>query len=216
MQPVIFIIVFFMALISGLPLAVALDSDTQHIFYYHGKIVEDQGAEAHNAKFGSYEYYKILAALKNENSVLHAELRQKNTDISDYAKQQAAYIAGLIKSGIPAAHITLIGASKGARIVVAIQEVLQEADLRSVLLAGMFPSVVTDSRVQLYGSILSIYDQSDALVTDPAALLQRSKKLTEFKEVIINKNLAHGLLFKPYPEWVVPALKWAQKKPLNK
>lgn len=202
-----------MVFMTDLSLATALDINKQHLFYYHGKIVEDQGASAHNPKFGSYEYYKILAALKNENIVLHAELRNKNTDITTYAKQQAAHISDLIQAGLPASHITLIGASKGARIVIAIQEILQDSSIRSVLLAGMFPSVMTDSTVELYGSVLSIYDQSDTLVTDPKPLVERSKKLTKFKEIIINKNLAHGLLFKPYPEWITPALQWVQQRP---
>lgn len=179
------------------------------IYYYHGQIVENQGAQAVSKQFGRYEYDNIVQKLKASGHTVHAEVRKKNTDVEQYATLQATHIKEQIGTGISAKDITLIGASKGARIVIAIQNRLQNSEIKSVLLAGMFSSVVNDKETQLYGKVLSIYDKSDSWLVSSTSLVDRSKSLTVFKEIVVDKNLKHGLLFKPYDDWLLPALDWA-------
>ena len=38
----------------------------------------------------------------------------------------------------------------------------------------------------------------------------QSKGLKKYKEIELNLGLEHGFLYKPYREWVVPAVDWAR------
>ena len=45
---------------------------TEHIFYLHGRIVEDQGKDAFSDQFGKYELDSIVTALQGSNAVVYA------------------------------------------------------------------------------------------------------------------------------------------------
>jgi hypothetical protein len=183
----------------------------EHVFYYHGQIVETQGANAKSPLFGSYEYTNILRALKAKGFTVHAKLRNKGTDVETFAKAEAVELQQFFSEIAPANEVTLIGASKGARIVIAIQNILRERELKSVLLAGIFRSDIKNTERKLFGEVLSIYDKSDTWLAEAAPLIERSKELVNFKEVVIDKNLKHGLLFKPYDDWLLPATAFAKE-----
>ena len=184
--------------------------DSKHIFYYHGKIIEDQGLPAKSDKFGTYDYKHIIQALDAAGFTVHSEIRAAGTDVAGYAAKEIATIQSLIASGVAPQNITLIGGSKGAVIAMTIQNTLQNPSVRSVLLAGMFPSIVGSDTMQLYGHVLSIFATNDTLVVDPQPLVTRSKELQEFKSIEVSSPYGHGLLFKPYAEWVEPAILWAR------
>lgn len=40
----------------------------------------------------------------------------------------------------------------------------------------------------------------------------KSNELTEYKEIEIRLGQGHGVLYKPFKEWVMPTLEWAEKK----
>ena len=84
---------------------------TKHIFYIHGRIIEQQGKNAVSEQFGKYEFDSIIAALKVENAIVHAEIRNSNVDYKLYAEKVSKQIDELIQSGIEAKNITVIGAS---------------------------------------------------------------------------------------------------------
>src|ERR1035437_3073952 len=87
-----------------------------YLFYLHGAIVEDQGPNAVSQQFGAYEYEGILNAFRKEKFTVISEVRAKNTVVTDYAKKVVRQIDSLLKTGVPANKITVLGGSKGAVI----------------------------------------------------------------------------------------------------
>lgn len=72
----------------------------------------------------------------------------------------------LYQAGVPAKHITVVGASKGAGITIYISHMLANNEVNYVLLAICNPDnlkAFNHDQVFLYGNVLSIYDSSDEL-----------------------------------------------------
>src|SRR5438034_11753080 len=90
----------------------------RYLFYLHGRIVEDQGTNAVDTirGFGPYRYQAIVDSLRKRNFVVISEVRQKNTDVEQYAGKVKTQIDSLLHTGIAPANITVVGASKGAAI----------------------------------------------------------------------------------------------------
>jgi len=96
----------------------SIDPSKQYLFYIHGKIIEDQGIPAVSPDFGEYKYQEILESLAGHGFVVISEIRPKNTDDVEYARRVSGQVIKLIKAGVPAGQITVVGASKGAAIAV--------------------------------------------------------------------------------------------------
>jgi len=200
------------AMVASLILLVTNSGSAQkYLFYLHGKIVEDQGAAAESPYFGGYKYEAILSAFRKENFVVMSEVRKPNTDVKEYAHQTAHQIDSLIKKGVEAKNITVVGASKGAVIAMYVSTFLKNSNINFVFLAacndanfGAYPDI------NFYGNILSIYEKSDDI--GESCLKFRNKAasaITHYKEIEINTGLQHGFLFQPIGEWIDPAVRWA-------
>ena len=182
----------------------------KYLFYLHGKIVEDQGANAVSPDYGAYKYEAILDTFRKADFKVMSEIRKPNTDVKEYAHKIAYQIDNLLKSGVKAKDITVIGASKGAVIAMYISTFLRNADVNFVFMAGCSDGISeSNSDIFFYGNILSIYEKSDAIGRSCMKIRNRSA-ITHFKEIEINTGLQHGFLFQPLPEWVKPAITWAR------
>jgi predicted esterase len=184
-----------------------------YIFYLHGKIVEDQGRNAVSERFGPYEYDRIVSALGQTGAEVVSEVRKTNTDSRSYATQVAAEIRQLKQSGVPSRHITVIGASKGAAITLDVSHLLNDDEISYVLLAICAPSLLeywARQEICPAGRVLSIYDASDESVGSCNALVDRCRAtVADYREIVLDLGLSHGILYQPYDEWVSPVLEWA-------
>jgi hypothetical protein len=143
-----------------------------------------------------------------------SEIRKPNTDIEAYAHQVADEISGLLKKGVEAKNITVVGASKGALIAMHVSTFMKNRDLNFVFLAacndgnfGSFPDI------HFYGNILSIYEKSDDIGESCIRFKEKAgTTINHYKEIEINTGLQHGFLFRPLPEWMKPAINWANGK----
>ena len=107
----------------------------------------------------------------------------------------------MIDHGVPAAHIAVVGFSKGGAIVQLISARLDIPDLRYVLLAacpgpGQGPQ-------KLHGRVLSIRERSDS-VSSCAPLFERSKASATTSERVIAIGGGHGAFYRPQDAWLVP------------
>ncbi|MEO5675176.1 MAG: alpha/beta hydrolase [Chitinophagales bacterium] len=183
----------------------------KYVFYLHGKIVEDQGAQAVSPYFGPYNYQGIVDAFRKENFIVKSEVRKPNTGIKEYAHLVAGQINALLKEGAEAKNITVVGASKGALIAMYASTFLKNKNVNFVFLAACndgnlesFPDVV------FYGNILSIYEKSDDIGESCVKFKNKSSaSIGHYKEIEVNTGKQHGFLFQPYPEWFSPSVKWA-------
>lgn len=183
----------------------------KYIFYLHGAILEQQGANAVSPQYGSYEYKAILDSFRVNGFYVISEVRPKNTDAKEYAKKVARQIDSLLKTGVPSGDITVIGASKGGLIAQYVSTLLKNKQINFVILAGCFANATKQyPDLLLSGNILSIHEKSDDIGLSCEPVKEKSgANIPHFREIEINTGLKHGFLFRPLPDWVKPALQWA-------
>lgn len=186
---------------------------TQHyLFYLHGLIIEEAGIRPKSEEHGYYEYQLILEELSREGFVVISEARPKGTEIKSYADNVAGQIKELLANGVLPGNISVVGASKGGIIGAYISTILREKGINYVFLAGLFEKCLTDKNLKLYGNVLSIHDRSDKLSLTPSLYFERSEGLGQFEEIVLALDVGHGLIYKPYREWIDPILVWLKTK----
>lgn len=188
------------------------DSTKQYLFYLHGLIVEVAGIRPKSEEHGYYEYDLILKELAREGFIVISEVRQKGTEIIPYAKKIASQVRELLANGVIPCNITIVGASKGGIISAYVSNMLEEKGINFVFLAGLFEKYLKDENLKLYGNVLSIHDRSDKLSMIPAVYFQRSEGLGKFEKIVLGLDIGHGLIYRPYREWIDPMLQWLKRK----
>jgi hypothetical protein len=194
-----------------------IDPQKQYLFYLHGRILEDQGDPAFSPEYGAYEYRAILEELNGYDMVVISEVRPKDTDGLVYARKIAQQVMTLIKAGVPAKNITIVGASKGAAIATYVSHYLKNPEVNFVLLAICHPDnveVFQQNEIILYGNVLSIYDSNDTLAGSCERLfaLSEGKGLARHQEIVLEVGTGHGVLYKPLDEWITPTVEWARQR----
>jgi hypothetical protein len=188
------------------------DINKRYLFYLHGLIVEEAGIRPKSEEHGYYEYERILEELVHEEFIVISEVRQKGTEIKSYAENIACQIKTLLANKVPPGNITVVGASKGGVISAYVSTILREKGINFVILAGLFEKFLPDENLKLYGNVLSIHDRSDKQSITPSLYFQRSEGLGQFKAIVINLDIGHGLIYRPYREWIDPLLAWVKAR----
>ena len=186
------------------------DPDARYVFYLHGRILEAQGKNAVSPEFGKYEYDAILAALAAPGFTVVSEIRRDGAG-DEFAEKVAAQIRALKAAGVPSRNIAVIGASKGAGLTLAVSAAIGDPEIAYVVLAGC--GATRKRAAALRGRILSIYDEKDRFQPTCSETFARAKSLTARHEIVVTLGVDHGLLYKPYKEWVDPALAWIRPDP---
>lgn len=194
----------------------SVDSTKYYLFYLHGKIIEDQGIPAVSPDYGEYEYKAILEKLSRYGFVVVSEQRVKNADSMEYAERITEQITALLKAGVPAQNITVVGASKGAGITIFISHLLDNEEINYVIMAICNPATVEElkqNKITLSGNVLSVYDSADELAGSCQELFSFSEGtgISKHNEIVLNVGTGHGILYKPLDEWVIPVMQWAGK-----
>jgi len=193
----------------------SIDPSQKYLFYLHGKIIEDQGIPAVSPDYGEYEYEAILKKLASYGFVVISEQRPKNADGMKYAERVVAQVTELLKAGVPAKNITVIGASKGAGIALFISYLLKNEEINFVVMGTCDPDTVKSlkqNNMLLYGNVLAIRDSVDELSGSCQDLFAFSegKGLARHDEITLHIGTGHGILYKPLDEWILPAVEWAR------
>jgi hypothetical protein len=187
-----------------------------HIYYLHGKIIEEQGRNAVSEKFGRYELDEILNQLNINNSIVHCEIRAKDTDVKLYANKISSEIDSLINLGISPKNITIIGASKGAVIAMNISDI-NTYNINYVFLAGNNDYQEKNNDWKFHGQILCFYDISDDIAgKNYNNWKEKPNYSTKFEQIEIKTNLGHGFLYKPLKEWINPTKEWIKNQCIYK
>lgn len=185
-------------------------ADEYYLFYLHGRIVEEQGAEAVSERFGPYAYQEILQVFADRGFVVRSEVRKKNTDVHEYANRLTNQIEKLLDKKVAPQRITVVGASKGAMIAMLTSTKLQNPDVNFVLIAGCSDWAEKNLTINLCGRILSIFEKSDELGRSCQAIFSASSCKPIIQEIELDTGKEHGMLYQPLPEWVEPTVRWAQ------
>lgn len=195
----------------------SVDPARHYLFYLHGRIIEEQGLPAIDPNYGEYEYASILETLASYGFAVVSEQRPKGTDADAYAQRLVAQISQLLDADVPAGHITVVGASKGASIAVAASYLLKDSSVNFVLLGSCHPSMVAEwksNHMTLYGNVLAIYDSADheyAGSCEELFRLSEGTGLGRHQETVLHVGTGHGILYGPLDEWILPTVEWAKK-----
>ncbi len=145
--------------------------------------------------------------------MVHAEQRERNADAAEAAAETVIAIEQLLAAGVPADHITVVGASKGAYIATLISERLVSKHMNFVLLAGCSPGTVAhmvETGVTLNGRVLAIRDSLDTeLAGSCRQAVETSAGIADYRELVVETGLEHGLIFTANDAWFIPAIEWA-------
>lgn len=189
-----------------------VDPNARYLFYLHGIIVENEGIRPTSPRFGVYEYEQILETLAGKGFVVISEARPRGTIVTEYAAKVIGQINKLLKAGVAPQHITIVGASRGGGIAIAVSSQLRNRDVNFVIMAacGDF-DIYKTFRTDLWGNVLSIYDYKDT-VSSCQSFFDKSKTgLGRHREIVTKLGVGHGLLFRPLKEWVDPVVEWANQ-----
>ncbi|HYO92764.1 MAG TPA: alpha/beta hydrolase [Pyrinomonadaceae bacterium] len=189
-----------------------IDPSAKYLFYMHGIIVENEGIRPTSPRFGVYEYEQILETLAGKGFIVISEARPKGTIVTKYAAKVVSQINKLLKAGVAPQHITIVGASRGGGIAIAVSSQLRNRDVNFVIMAacGDF-DIYKTFRTDLWGNVLSIYDHKDT-VTSCQPFFDKSKTgLNRHREIVTKLGVGHGLLYRPLKEWVDPVIEWANQ-----
>ena len=193
----------------------SIEPTNRYMFYLHGKIIEDQGIPAVSPEYGTYEYEAILEKIAKHGLTVISEQRQENTNGMKYAERVAEQVTELLNAGVPTKNITVVGASKGAAIAIAISNILANQELNFVLIGTCDADTVQLYKQQyvfLYGNVLTIRDAVDELSGSCQELFVLSEeKIARHEELVLNIGSGHGILYKPLDEWIIPAVQWAEQ-----
>ena len=145
-------------------------------------------------------------------------MRAKNTDGLEYAEKVRGQVNALLN--LTASHpqnITIVGASKGGGIAIYAAHLIENPEIRYVIIAICNPVVTADliqSGISLTGNVLSIYDSEDTFAGSCRELFEYSedKGLSGSKEIILNVGSGHGILYQPLEEWILPVVTWANSR----
>jgi hypothetical protein len=190
-----------------------IDTSANYLFYLHGRIIEEEGVNAVSPKFGAYEYEQILQTFVNKGFIVISEARPKGTDVQQYAAKVVRQTTSLLQAGVPPQRITVVGASKGGAIAVAISTQLRNRDVNFVLLAACGDDdVYRTFRPDLYGNVLSVWDYRDDTGAGTCeGFFARSTGLNRRREVVLRIGSGHGILYRPLREWVDLVVEWANQ-----
>jgi len=187
---------------------------SNYLFFLHNKFTEDFPLQAVHKEYGRSEYLESLEVFRKAGFIVVSEKRTTGTDVYTYAKKMVKEIDSLLKTGVEPNHITVVGLSKGGYIAQIISTLLANPEVNFVFI-GSFreQDLVKMPQINFCGNILTIYDKSDEFGVSAIRRKETSKlKVTRFKELGLNTNLKHGFLFRPLPEWVIPAINWGQRR----
>lgn len=190
------------------------DVNTFYLFYLHGGIVQEKGANAVSPNFGKYEYYAILDTLKNEGFNIISEVRPKGTEEKEYAKKVKSQIDTLLSLGVADKNIIIVGASQGAYIALEASVLNDCPNIRFVLMGLCSEYAVKyflPFQENITGNFLSIYESSDSK-RSCLTIFQELRNGSRFKEIKLEMGNSHAFLYKPFKEWVKPLANWVKKE----
>lgn len=189
----------------------------RHLIYLHGRIVQDQqNPRPRHERYGHYEMKEIVEALRRNGLVVTAEIRPKSISVDEAADRTVEQVRRLLESGVPADHVTVLGASMGAAIALRTAVRLKEPDVRFILLSPCLsanvPAVAKEEGAYPVGHVLAVREESDIPSTDCSPWSSdESPPGLHAQEIVVNTGLGHGFLYRPLDSWLLPAVQWALK-----
>ncbi len=213
--------VLFLAICTGMTLIFGCarkaeykqDNQEKFMFYLHGGVVQEQGINAVSPQYGKYEYTAIVDTLQRQGFKVISEIRRKGTEEMAYAEKIKNQIDSLMSIGVSPGNIVVVGASAGAYIAMESAMILENPDIKFVLLGlcGEYAvNYFSSYKDRIAGDFLSIYESSDSKGSCASIFSEPSSKV-RFHEIKLDMGINHSFLFGPHDEWVQPLVEWVRE-----
>ena len=142
-----------------------------------------------------------------------SEIRKRGIDNQVFIDKITGQIDSLLRNGVDAGKIILVGASSGWDIVLRVAGNLKNDNLNFVIMGGCWPDSYKEySSIELHGNFLSIIERSDPHKTC-GMIFRNGKRIKSFKEIELNTGLSHGFFYKGRKVWIEPIVTWAKSNP---
>ncbi|MCP5049214.1 MAG: hypothetical protein GY940_18740 [bacterium] len=197
---------------------VKVERGQKYLFYLHGAWPEHYGLTRAHPKHGMYRYDRVAETFSKKGFILIFKPRLKPVKVEEYAVKVAGQVRGLMKLGVRAENIYIMGHSKGASITLMAAGLLDLEKLNVIVMAGCgksgtawgerFNESVKKTAGTLKGRFLSLYDAADQLAgtcNEAFSLVPGLKS----KETVFKTGKGHGLFFEPRDVWVDAVTEWA-------
>lgn len=207
MKPLFLFLVFIYLIISS---CTEKDED-KFIFFLHNRFLEENELTDEHPEFGRTQYLEIIAEFEKEGFKVISEKRNGNVNAREYAIGVLTQIDSLLKTGIEAKNITVVGTSKGGYIAQYISTLANNPNLNFVFIASFRDNDIQDiPEINFCGNILTIYEKTDPFGVSAVERIKNSTcKIQNFKELELHTKMRHGFLFQPLKEWIEPTVQWA-------
>jgi hypothetical protein len=195
-------------------LPATINPSEKFIFYFHGGIVTVAGDNAINPsrpEWGKYEFRNILDSLQKRGFNVISENRKQGVNDSVYVDQLVKQINALLSNGVPERNIVTIGASAGNEIVLHGSALLDNPELKFVIMGGCWPNTYKEyTNLKLSGHFLSIIEQTDP--HGSCSRIFKRRNVSSYEEIILNTGLSHGFIYRGLREWIDPVEHWFERK----
>jgi hypothetical protein len=188
-----------------------IDPLGRYVFYSHGLIVEGTDERPVHPENGVYDFPAIKQAIfKDGGFNLIAFHRPKNADAKAYAAMLEEWVRKLLKAGVPASRITIVGFSRGSGITAYAAARLRDTGIQTALMGACSNGDIPGGdALKLGGNLLNIYETTDTVLS--CNVLAKRSDLKSFKEVAISTGKKHGAFFTPREEWIGPLKTWIRE-----
>lgn len=137
------------------------DKNARYLFYISGYIVAEGNTRPTSPEFGVYEYEKVLETFRERGFIVISEARKQSREIEPYAVKVAGQVRELLKAGVPAKNITIVGASQGSWIAMLVSTYVANRELSFVFIAACAADDGLLKSVNLHGNVLFISERTD-------------------------------------------------------
>ncbi len=182
----------------------------RYVIYLHGRIVEEGGRRPTSSTFGTYEYDAILDSLRRAGFTVLSDQRSPGIGADSFATHVVQQVDSLLRLGVPARTITVIGFSKGGAIAILASSRLQNRAISFVFMGACGSWAFERPDIRVTGRLLSLYETSDSLGISCAPLFARKGAGSQVREIPLSLGLGHGTFFQPRSAWLTPAIMWAR------
>lgn len=185
------------------------DPTAEYLFFMHGS-----GLFKANSDRAYGKWRQKVAAFDREGFVVISERRTDSLYDHTYAKTVRDQVNALIAQGVPEENITVSGFSRGARLSLYTAELLQNPNIKFVLLSGCFESDEVGDQVA--GKFLSLYNIRDADGFGSCASRLEGRPNVEFTEIRFDSPTGHqqfAVTRRGSDDWLRPVVDWIRAEP---
>lgn len=187
---------------------IPISTEASYVFFYHGAIAEGRKNDPVSERHGLYDFTGLKQSLDSKSYYLVTEHRERNANIEKHAKELANKVSDLLRNGVNPSKISIVGFSKGGGIVATAASLIDNENIRYVLLASCPQNSQDVDWPPFKGRLLSLYEREDIWAGSCAFLAEGSPRVSEFKEIVLESGLGHGEFYRPHKRWLTPVLAW--------